>query len=40
MTQPAEERAPLGFKLLVAAAAIYLAVRAVEGMVWVAGRLG
>jgi hypothetical protein len=37
-TEP--EPAPLGFKVLVAAAALYLVVRLVQGVLWVADRLG
>jgi len=35
MSQPGtEERAPLSFKVLLVAAAAYLIVRAVQGVVW------
>lgn len=40
MTPPdADERAPLGFKLIVVAAGIYLTLRFVEGVVWFVDRL-
>ena len=35
MSQPeAEERTPLGFKILVGAAAAYLLLRLVQGLAW------
>jgi len=37
VTTPVGEPTPLGFRILVAAAAIYLLVRLVQGVVWLAG---
>jgi len=40
MTQPKiDEKTPLGFKLLIGAAAAYLALRLIEGVVWFVGWL-
>jgi hypothetical protein len=39
MSDAARERAPLGFKLLVGAAALYLLVRLVQIAAWVLDRL-
>lgn len=38
MTGTADERAPLGFKIIVVAAAVYLAIRAIQIIVWLVGR--
>ncbi len=38
MTEPDTSPAPIGFRLIVIAAVIYLAVRAVEGVVWLVER--
>ncbi len=37
--EPPDEPAPLLFKVLVVAAAIYLSIRAVQIVVWLIGRL-
>lgn len=37
MTTPVGEPTPLGFRLLVGAAVLYLLVRLVQGVVWLAG---
>jgi hypothetical protein len=37
VTTPVGEPTPLGFRILVVAAAIYLLVRLVQGVAWVAG---
>lgn len=40
MSRPeVDERAPLGFKLFVGAAGLYLALRLVQGVAWFIGRL-
>ena len=37
--QDRDERTPLGFRVLVSAAALYLFVRLVQGVAWVIDRL-
>ena len=39
MTDPDAAPAPVGFRIVIAAAAIYLALRLVEGVVWLVDRL-
>ena len=39
MTEPDSAPTPIGFRLVIIAAVIYLAVRAVQGVVWVVERL-
>jgi len=39
VTEPADEPAPLGFKVLLAAAGIYLLFRLVQAVAWLVGRL-